>query len=87
MEKDKMKSQLPRFCVWLGLIFLISGCASYYKVVNPASNKAYYTDKIERKDNGVIQFKDDATKAQVTLPSSEVTEVTKDEYKANMVSK
>ncbi len=82
-----MKKHLVWFCLWLGFLFVISGCASYYKVVTPGSDKTYYTDKIDKKGNGVIQFRDDATKAQVTLPSSEVTEVTKDEYKANMVSK
>jgi hypothetical protein len=71
---------------FLALLFIVavSGCASYYKVTDPASGKVYYTEDIDKKDSGAIEFKDEATKAQVTLPTSEVMEITEDQFKANI---
>lgn len=79
-----MKRRAVWYCLSLGFMFVISGCASYYKVVDPDSNRVYYTDSIHKKGNGVIQFKDEATKTHVTLPQSEIMEITEDQFKANI---
>jgi hypothetical protein len=66
---------------------MLCGCASYYKVTDPGSGRVYYTHNIDHKGNGVIRFKDDATKTRVTLPASEVMKITRDQYKASAYSK
>jgi uncharacterized protein YceK len=59
---------------------LVAGCASYYKVTDPATGRAYYTEKVER-TNGTIMFKDAQTGAEVTMTSSVVLEVSSDEFR------
>lgn len=77
-----MRKKVLLYCLSFVFIFVIFGCASYYKVVDPVSNKVYYTDSIDNKGNGVIQFKDETSRTKVTLPQSEVIEITEDQYKA-----
>jgi len=62
---------------------LTAGCATYYRVTDPGTGRAYYTEKVERK-NGTIMFKDAKTGAEVTMTSSVVLEVSKDEYEKGM---
>ena len=77
-----MKKKFVLYFVSFVLVFVISGCGSYYKIADPASKKVYYSDSIDKKGNGAIQFKDEESKAKVTLPQSEVIEITEDQYKA-----
>ena len=63
-------------------LFTVTGCANYYKIVDPVSKNVYYTESIDKKGNGVIQFKDEATENKVTLPQSEIMEVTEDQFMA-----
>ena len=65
------------------LLLATFGCASYYKVTDPASNKTYYTKDVERHRDGSIEFDDEKTGAEVTLQSSEVIKVSSDEFKEN----
>lgn len=59
----------------------VAGCASYYKVTDPASGRTFYTEKVERgKGQTTIMFKDAKSGAEVTLPASEVLEIPSDEY-------
>lgn len=70
-----------RWAVIAALAF-VAGCASYYKVTDPSSGRTFYTEKVDRpKDQTTIMFKDAKTGAEVTLPSSEVLEISSDEYK------
>ena len=59
---------------------LMAGCASYYKVTDPASGKIFYTEDVKRR-NGTITFKDAKTGADVTLTSSMVLEVSSEEFR------
>ena len=68
------------------LIMLTIGCASYYKVTDPNTGKDYYTKTLKKKGGGVT-FKDVNTQTTVTLQSSEVLEISKDTFKANMGNK
>ncbi len=68
------------------IMMMIIGCASYYRITDPATGKDYYTEQFERKRGGVI-FKDVNTNETVTLPSSEVLEISKDQFKAKTVTK
>ena len=64
---------------------LLTGCTSYYKVTDPTSNKVYYTTSnvSERyKSTGAVTFTDSTTGSQVTLQSSEVKKLTKEEYES-----
>jgi hypothetical protein len=67
-----------------GLILTVSGCTHYYRVTDPASGKTYYTTDIDRQDGGAVRIKDERTRGKVTLPASEVTEISEDEYKAQV---
>jgi len=66
---------------------VLSGCASYYKVKDPQSGSVYYTTDVDHSGNGSIKFKDANTGSEVTLQSSEVSEINKEEYKANTPKK
>lgn len=68
----------------LGLIAaaggFVTGCTSYYQVTDPDTNRIYYTDKLDRRDSGAIRFKDARTGAEITLPASEITVLSKEQY-------
>ena len=66
---------------------VLTGCASYYRVQDPESSKIYYTRDIDRNRGGSIQFEDANSGSEVTLQSSEVFEIEKDEYRANTPEK
>ena len=76
-----MKNKIVLCFLSFVFVFAVSGCANYYKIVDPVSKKVYYADSIDKKGNGVIQFKDKVTKTKVTLPQSEVMEITEDQYR------
>jgi hypothetical protein len=66
-----------------GMAGLLAGCGSdYYRVNDPAGEKQYYTKDIKQTRAGAITFKDEKTGSVVTLQSSEVKEISKDEFKA-----
>ena len=70
-----------------GLSMLVAGCTTYYRVTDPASGKAYYTTKVDDAGKaGAVKIKDEKTGSTVTLQSSEVKEISEDEYKAGMVT-
>jgi hypothetical protein len=64
------------------ILMLAAGCTHYYIVNDPAGTKAYYTTDIDRTDSGAIKIKDEKSGAEVTLQSSEVKEISRDEYEA-----
>jgi len=68
------------------IIMMTIGCASYYRVTDPATGKDYYATTLERK-GGSVTFKDVNTNETVTLPSSEVLEISKDQFKAKVGTK
>jgi hypothetical protein len=75
--------------MWMvfGLIMGIAGCTTYYKVSDPASGHSYYTKKVkERGGSGAIKFEDEKTKSTVTLQSSEIKEISKDEFEAGVTA-
>ena len=66
-------------CVMAGLL---AGCGNYYRVNDPAGDRQYYTSDIEQTKTGAITFKDEKSGSVVTLQSSEIKEISKDEFKA-----
>jgi len=79
-----MNKILARCILACAVAFTLSGCATYYMVTDPTSGRVYYTDDIQQKGHGAIRFKDEVTKTRVTLGTSEVMEVTEDQYKAHI---
>ncbi len=64
------------------MLVLAAGCTHYYKVSDPAGTRLYYTTDIDRTETGSIKIRDEKTGADVTLQSSEVKEISRDEYEA-----
>jgi hypothetical protein len=59
----------------------LSGCGNYYMVRDPSARSEYYTTEIDSAGmSGAIKFKDVRSGAVVTLQSSEVKEISKDEF-------
>jgi hypothetical protein len=83
-EEEKMKKLV--LVAVLGL-FVLTGCGGYYMVTDPSSKNVYYTENIKDSKAGMIKFTDSKTGSDVTLQSSEVKEITKDEFKAGVGKK
>jgi hypothetical protein len=82
-----MRKHLITALIIGGLTMLIAGCTNYYRVTDPRTGKAYYTTKVDASKGGAVKIKDEKTGSMVTLQSSEVKEISKDEYKAGMRTK
>ena len=67
-----------------GLMLMVSGCTHYYRVTDPASGKTYYTTDIDKEDGGAATIKDERTRSNVTLQSTEGREISEDEYEAEV---
>jgi uncharacterized protein YceK len=88
MKRRKSLGALSGTLVFVLIVFVLTtaGCASYYKVSDPASGKTYYTTKIKktkigRDPTGTVSFKDAKTKSKVTLQSSEIKKVSGKEFR------
>jgi len=60
----------------------VMGLGSYYAVTDEASGRVYYTDKLSREAKGVVEFRDSASGAWVSLPGATVREISTDEFRA-----
>jgi hypothetical protein len=64
---------------------LLGGCGGdYYRVNNPAGGKQYYTKEVDHTKSGAITFKDEKSGNKVTLQSSEVKRISKDEFETGI---
>ncbi|GKS59333.1 hypothetical protein YTPLAS18_28600 [Nitrospira sp.] len=71
----------------LGLTAMTAGCSHYYRVTDPASGKSYYTTEVGHAGRaGAVKFKDHKSENIVTLQSSEVKEISSDEFKAGLAT-
>lgn len=83
-----MRKHLITALMVVGLTVQVAGCTTYYRVTDPGSGKTYYTTKVDDVGRGgAVKIKDDKTGGMVTLQSSEVKEISQEEYKAGMVAK
>ncbi|HSE59614.1 MAG TPA: hypothetical protein VLA99_13005 [Nitrospiraceae bacterium] len=70
-----------------GCMVMTAGCTNYYRVTDPASGKSYYSTEVkETGRGGAVKIKDAKTGSTVTLQSSEVKEISEDEYKAGLTA-
>lgn len=79
-----MKNIILATALTILVVFGLSACGGgYYKVVDPATDKTYYTKKIHEEKGGAIKLEDANTGSTITLQNSEVTQINKEEFKAN----
>lgn len=71
---------MKRIAMLLVACLLLAGCTSYYRVTDLATQQNYYTTDVDTKSSGAVVFKDSRTGSQVTLQSSQITEINKEEY-------
>ena len=69
-----------RYFLILIICFFAVGCTTYYKIIDPTKHKIYYTTKINKEKSGAITFQGGRTGNEVTLQSSEVEKVSKDQF-------
>ena len=80
-----MKTTTIPFGILCGMAGLLGGCGGdYYRVNDPAGDKLYYTTDIDRTKTGVITFKDKKSGSKVSLQSSEVKQISKEEFEAGV---
>jgi hypothetical protein len=78
-----MKTTHIAFGILCGMAGLLGGCGgNYYKVNDPAGDRKYYTTDIDKTKSGAITFKDKKSGGVVTLQSSEVKEISEEEFNA-----
>jgi len=78
-----MKMKTTTLWTLCGLVTLVAGCGgNYYRVNDTAGDRLYYTTDIDQSKAGSITFKDEKSGSKVTLQSSEVKEISEDEFKA-----
>ena len=56
-----------------------TGCTRYYRVSDPASGREYYTSNIKRGRGGFVRFRDLRDRREVTLQSSEILRLRRDD--------
>lgn len=66
--------------------FFAVGCTKYYKITDPTTEKIYYTTKIKKKGSGAINIEDKRTGNKVTLQSSEIEKITKNQFNLGVSS-
>lgn len=68
----------------LGLLaaacLMIAGCTSYYRVTDLATGDNYYTSEVRHKSSGAVAFKDSRNGSEVTLQSSKIAKINKEEF-------
>jgi hypothetical protein len=82
-EEEGMNTPMLAALLICVLSLMVAGCSSYYRVTDPISGKTYYTTDIDGRTGGV-KFKDDRTRATVILHSAEVSEISEEEYGAEL---
>ena len=75
---------MKQFNLWIlcALAAVLAGCTTYYRVNDPAGTKEYFTTDIDETRTGAITFKDEKSGSEVRLQSSEVKEISEDEFNA-----
>jgi len=58
----------------------LCGCASYYRVTDPGTEKTYYTKEVKKLGGGAVRIIDERNGNTVTLQNSEVKKIKKQEF-------
>lgn len=70
----------------LGLM-CIGGCASYYRVTDPSTDKTYYTKDVKNLGGGAVKLTDERNGNIVTLQNSEIKKIEKQEFQQGIYSR
>ena len=70
-------TRFAQACACLLMLFVATGCTTYYRVTDQPTRKTYYTKDIDRTDSGAVRFYDQKNHAHVTLQSSEIIEISR----------
>ena len=76
---------MRRFAFFVGTLLVVAcgGSHSHYYVVRDLSGgQIYYTNDLQKLDNGYVKLTDAKTHEEVTIPNHTVQEITKAEYNA-----
>lgn len=68
----------------LALMCAALGGCQHYMIHDPSTGKTYYTQQINRKGSGAVEFEDGRTGDTVTLQNSEVSKITAQQYKSSI---
>jgi hypothetical protein len=69
-----------RIALALLVLALCIGCTRRYRVSDPRTGQVYYTRDVDKRDSGAAEFTDAKTNAKVTLQSSVIERIPKQEY-------
>jgi hypothetical protein len=75
-------STTTRWAACLLLLFTAVGCTTYYRITDQSSKRTYYTTDYDRAESGAIRFEDARSGATVTLQSSEIVEIPRQQFEA-----
>lgn len=75
-------SRFLRFWALL-VVLLTSGCTSYYRITDQSTRRVYFATGYDRISSGAVQFYDES-RADVTLQSSEIVEISGDEFDSGL---
>ena len=83
-----MKTTPKTILIACSFALILAGCATYYKVTDPTSGRVYYTQKVKKHEGtGGVTFKDAGTGGEITLQSSEILTINRDEFKEGTAKK
>jgi hypothetical protein len=72
----------------LAAAIVVGGCGNYYMVRDPVTGSTYYTTDVDRAGGaGAVRFRDERTGSVVTIPQSEVREISRDDYRRAMAGR
>lgn len=74
------------FVTVLGLIFVLTGCATHYYKVTDQSGTVYYTQELDNLKGGAVKLRDASSGFWVTIHTSEVKEISSQEYQAGLTA-
>jgi hypothetical protein len=75
-----LSAPMRRIALALTLLLPATGCARYYRVTDPHTRDVYYTRDVDKRDSGAAEFTDARTRAKVTLQSSVIERITKEQF-------
>jgi hypothetical protein len=73
-------TRFAQSCACLLILLFAAGCTTYYRITDQSSRRAYYTTDFDRTESGAVQFHDVKSRANVTLQSSEIIEISREAF-------
>ena len=75
-----------RFILGITLVgcLLLAGCASHYRVVDPTTDREYYTKSYDELAGGAVRLIDARTGRVVTLQTSEIQKISREYFQVQV---